>query len=148
MKAKFKSVLPELSVEIGLMAGRTRWRGGPAWLILAVLAVVAAFIGWSTRSNLDGLARAGGQVIAVARTQVVQAVDNGVLAALLVEEGQTVHQGDLLDRMDQSRASAAHQDSKNKVAALRATLARLRAEVLWTPSRISTRAHKPWSAFR
>jgi multidrug efflux pump subunit AcrA (membrane-fusion protein) len=73
--------------------------------------------------------RARGQVIAVERTQMIEATDNGVLAEMYVREGQMVKKGQLLAQLDQSRVMAAYDDSQNKVAALKAALARLRAEV-------------------
>ena len=117
------------------------------WFILAIGVGMVALIIWAAFSHIDQLARARGQVIAVARTQVIQAADNGVLADMKVEEGQMVRKGDLLALMDQSRASAAYDDSRNKVAALKASLARLRAEVygqgLAFPAEL-----EPWPAFR
>lgn len=111
------------------------WTSGPALLIYVLCAAGVAFGIWATQSTIDELARARGQIVTVDRTQVVQAAQDGVLAALLVQEGQTVEQGDLLARLDDTRTRAAHEDSLNKVAALQATLARLRAEVYGEPLR-------------
>lgn len=97
-----------------------------------ILSVGAALLGlgvWSAVSHLDELARARGQLIAVARTQVIQAADGGVLDAILVREGEMVDQGQLLARLDRSRVLASVDDSRAKVAALRAALVRLKAEV-------------------
>lgn len=107
----------------------TRLLSGAPLLILTILAALAAFGLWAATSEIDELVRARGQVIAAARTQVLQAPDNGILAELLVKEGDSVRKGQLLARFDKSRVEAAFDDSRNKVAALRATLARLRAEV-------------------
>jgi multidrug efflux pump subunit AcrA (membrane-fusion protein) len=107
--------------------------GPGGWFIVAVGVGMIALLIWAGLSQIDQLARARGQVIALARTQVIQAADSGVLAEMRVEEGQMVRKGDLLALMDQSRASAAYDDSRNKVAALNATLARLRAEVYGQP---------------
>ncbi|MCW2396599.1 MULTISPECIES: HlyD family efflux transporter periplasmic adaptor subunit [unclassified Sphingobium] len=103
--------------------------GPGGWFIVITGLGIVALLIWASVSQIDQLARARGQVIALARTQVIQAADSGVLAEMKVEEGQMVRKGQLLALMDQSRASAAYDDSRNKVAALKATLARLRAEV-------------------
>ncbi|BBC73857.1 secretion protein [Altererythrobacter sp. B11] len=103
--------------------------GPSGWFIVITALGIIALLVWASVSQIDQLARARGQIIAQARTQVIQAADNGVLAEMRVEEGQMVRKGELLALMDQSRASAAYDDSRNKVAALKATLARLRAEV-------------------
>ena len=80
------------------------------------------------------------QVRAVVRTQVVQAAQDGVLSEMLAREGQTVKKGDVLALLDSTRARAAYEDSVNKVAALNAALARLRAEVYSTPHTSLVRA--------
>lgn len=98
------------------------------WLYLVFLGL-GALVWWAAVAEIQELARAQGQVIAVARTQLIQAADGGVLAKLFVQEGAKVGKGDILAQLDDSRAQAAYADSRAKVAALRATLARLRAEV-------------------
>jgi multidrug efflux pump subunit AcrA (membrane-fusion protein) len=112
---------------------RGRWRGGATRLIVIVLIGIFLFGLWAVYFNIDELARARGQVIAVARTQVIQASQDGVLGEIYVEEGQAVVRGQLLAKMDQDRSLAAVEDSSNKVAALKASLARLRAEVYSQP---------------
>lgn len=107
--------------------------GGGHWLIGAILLSLAILIAWASMARIDELVRARAQVIAAARTQVIQAADSGVLAEVLVREGQFVRRGELLVRFDQARARAAFDDSNNKVAALKASLSRLRAEVYGTP---------------
>ena len=76
---------------------------------------------------MQGLAQ--GQVIASDRTQVIQAVDGGVLRELFVQEGEEVKAGQLLASFEKTRVRAALDDTQGKVMALRITLARLRAEV-------------------
>ena len=116
----------------GLSSSRSRWLSGSAWLIYGVTGGLLAFFFWATQTSIDELARARGQIVTVARTQIVQASQDGVLAEMLVREGQSVNRGAVLVRMDQTRARAAHDDSQNKVAALKASLSRLRAEVYGT----------------
>jgi membrane fusion protein, adhesin transport system len=109
--------------------GETRMFSGAAILIFTILLGLIGFGVWAAIAEIDELVRARGQVIAAARTQILQAPDNGIVAELLVREGDSVRKGQVLVRLDQSRVQAAYDDSRNKVAALRATLARLRAEV-------------------
>lgn len=117
--------------------GPSRFRSarvGPgAWLIAAILVALVVLIAWASFARIDELVRARAQVIAAARTQVIQAADSGVIAEVPVREGQFVKRGQVLVRFDQARARAAFDDSSNKVAALKATLTRLRAEVYGTP---------------
>lgn len=84
---------------------------------------------WAGLTEIDQVKRAQGQVIATDRTQVIQAVDGGVLRELFVQEGQEVKPGQLLASFEKTRVQAALDDTQGKVMALRIALARLRAEV-------------------
>jgi membrane fusion protein, adhesin transport system len=96
------------------------------WVAMAGLVVLTV---WAGMTEIDQVKRAQGQVIASDRTQVIQAVDGGVLRELLVQEGQEVKAGQLLASFEKTRVRAALDDTQGKVMALRITLARLRAEV-------------------
>ncbi|MFN4166489.1 MAG: HlyD family efflux transporter periplasmic adaptor subunit [Ferrovibrio sp.] len=104
-----------------------------SWLILLTGIILAILVLWAAFSELDQIARAQGQVIASARTQVIQSANDGIIEALLVREGERVKKGQILARLDRSQAEAAWRDSRAKVAALKATLARLQAEVFDRP---------------
>ncbi len=108
---------------------------GNRTIILLVFLVTAVLGVWAGYAQLDQIARAPGQVIASARTQVVQSANDGVIEALLVREGERVSKGQILARLDRSQAGAARQDSLGKVAALKAALIRLQAEVFNRPLR-------------
>lgn len=94
-----------------------------------------ALVGWSSVAEIDQVTRAPAQIIAAARTQVIQSPDSGVVTQLHVREGQAVKTGQLLVTLEKERAQAAVADSRGKVAALRITLARLQAEVYGKPLR-------------
>lgn len=90
---------------------------------------IAGFLIWANWAELDQITRANGQVIASSRNQVIQAPDGGVLAALPVREGAQVKRGELLARFDKTRTEAGYLESAAKAAALKATVARLNAEI-------------------
>lgn len=96
------------------------------WVAMAGLVLLTV---WAGVTEIDQVKRAQGQVIASDRTQVIQAVDGGVLRELFVQEGQEVKAGQLLASFEKTRVRAALDDTQGKVMALRITLARLRAEV-------------------
>lgn len=98
-------------------------------VVWAMVGVVLAFVLWAAWAELDQLTRGGGQVIASSHTQVVQAVDGGILGQLRVREGAVVQRGQLLALLEPAKAEAAHQETAARAAALRANIARLRAEV-------------------
>lgn len=101
-----------------------------AWLVAASLFAVAGFIGWASWAEIDQITRAPGHVIASSRNQLVQAPEGGVLRQLLVREGAAVKRGELLATFERTKAEAAYMESAAKVAALKGSVARLRAEVL------------------
>ncbi|MDH0866624.1 HlyD family type I secretion periplasmic adaptor subunit [Mitsuaria sp. GD03876] len=97
------------------------------------MAALGAGLWWAAQAELEQVTRAGGKVMSLSRTQVIQAPDGGVVETLFVHEGDAVRKGDLLVQFDSTKASSALADSSEKNAALNASLARLRAETLGTP---------------
>jgi len=90
---------------------------------------IAGFLIWANWAELDQITRASGQVIASSRNQVIQAPDGGILAAIPVHEGAQVKRGEVLARFDKARSEASYLESAAKAAALKATVARLNAEI-------------------
>ena len=95
---------------------------------LALLGL-GAFIGWAMWFEIDEVARATGEVVATSRVQVIQAVDGGVLAELLVREGDRVEPGQVLARLNQTRVGASVGETEARLFALQAKTIRLQAEV-------------------
>lgn len=87
------------------------------------------FIIWAAVFEIDQSVRASGSIIPGDRTQIIQAVDGGVLAEILVQEGESVVAGQLLVVLEKKRINATFEESRSKVAALSAALVRTRAEV-------------------
>jgi multidrug efflux pump subunit AcrA (membrane-fusion protein) len=106
----------------------------PLWITFGTLIlIIVPFIVWSYNSNIDQISHAQGQVIATAKTQEIQAAIDGVVDQIYVKEGDQVKKGDNLILLDKSQAQAAYSNSKAKVAALKVTLSRLKAEVYAKP---------------
>ncbi|MES2979827.1 MAG: HlyD family type I secretion periplasmic adaptor subunit [Pseudomonadota bacterium] len=104
--------------------------GSARILLWGSLLVIGGFVAWANWAELDQITRATGQVIASSRNQVIQSPDGGVLAVLPVREGALVKKGELLARFEKARSEAGYLESAAKAAALRATVARLSAEIL------------------
>ena len=96
---------------------------------ISLLALIC-FLVWASQAELEQITRAPGQIIASGRTQVIQASDGGVLQALLVKEGDTVERGQVLALLDRQKLHAAYQETRSRELALRATVARLNAEIV------------------
>lgn len=115
--------------EIGDLAPPRRAR----WTLRVLMLGLIALIVWAAFGKVDQVTRAPAQIIAAARTQVIQSPDGGVVTALHVHEGDVVRAGEVLVTLQKERANAAVTESRGKVAALRITLARLEAEVYGKP---------------
>lgn len=86
------------------------------------------FLTWASLSEMDQTVRSNGQLIAVARNQIIQAADGGVLKQLWVSEGQQVRAGQTLANLETTRSEASYLEIKAKLNALEAGLARAKAE--------------------
>ena len=68
-------------------------------LIASVLLIIG-FGGWAVMAQLSGAIIASGQIEVDQNRQIVQHPDGGVVAEILVDEGDTVQNGDVLIRLD------------------------------------------------
>lgn len=107
--------------------GRTRI------IIWGALFGIIVLLVWAYFAQIDQVTRATGTVIASARTQDIQAVEGGVLTDILVKEGDEVTKGQLVVTLEEERAQAAVANSDSKIAALKAKIARLEAEIYERP---------------
>jgi len=94
------------------------------------LLVIAVFIGWSAWAEVDEVTRGEGQVVPLSRMQTIQSLDGGILAELMVRRGDRVERGQLLVRLDDTQFRSAYLEIASQIAVLRASIARLKAEVL------------------
>lgn len=109
-------------------------RLNPLWIVFgSLLIVIVPFFTWASVAKIDQISHAQGQVIASAKTQEIQSANDGVIEKLYVREGQHVKKDEPLIILEKSQAQAAYDDSRAKVAALRAALVRLRSEVYGKP---------------
>ena len=114
-------------------AAEEPWRS--RWVLRGIVLALAILLLWAAWAEIDQVTRAPAQLIASSRTQLVQSVDGGVVTELHVAEGDVVKAGQLLATLEKSRAGAAVDDTRAKVAALKITLTRLQAEVYEKPLR-------------
>lgn len=115
--------LPDLHA--ALLAER---HGGATAVLLTIAAVVVTALVWSMVGRLDEITTGHGRVIPVSREQVIQSIEPGVLAELLVREGDSVTRGQVLMRIDDARSGAHFREIRERVLALSAQAARLTAE--------------------
>lgn len=101
-------------------ASRIIWLTGILCLLLAV---------WAWFGILDEVSTGTGKVIPSSREQVLQSLDGGILAELMVHEGDQVQAGQVLARMDPTRSESNVGESAARYRASLASSQRLTAEV-------------------
>ena len=106
---------------------RARW-----FLYMVLLAVIALLI-WACFAPIDEVTRGAGRVIPSSQLQRVQTYDGGVVQEILVREGESVEQGQVLMRIDPTRYLANFRENRSQVLSLQARAERLRALVSGTP---------------
>jgi adhesin transport system membrane fusion protein len=102
-------------------------RGG-RYILWVVLILFAMFIIWAYFSEIEKVTRGHGKVIPSRQIQVVQNLEGGILAEILVDIGDIVEKGQLLLKIDDTRFSAPYRESRFRYLALKAKVARLKAE--------------------
>jgi multidrug efflux pump subunit AcrA (membrane-fusion protein) len=68
--------------------------------LIASVFLIIDFGGWAVMAQLSGAIIASGQIEVDQNRQIVQHPDGGVVAEILVDEGDTVNNGDVLLRLD------------------------------------------------
>lgn len=89
---------------------------------------VMAFIVWAQLTVLDKVVRGIGRVVPQAQNQMVQHFEGGIIAEILVQEGDAVKKGDVLLRIDNSFSRAELQSARLETRARKLRAARLSAE--------------------
>ncbi|TDP87981.1 adhesin transport system membrane fusion protein [Aquabacterium commune] len=96
-------------------------------LVRSALLVVVLLIVWASFAKVDEVTKGEAKVIPSKQLQVIQSLDGGVVSEILVKEGQVVEAGQLLLKIDETRATSGVRESAAQVFSLRVKLARLKA---------------------
>ncbi len=103
------------------------------WGLYSSVLVMLVFVLWAAWAQLEEVTTGSGKVIPSSREQIIQSLESGVLAEIMVSEGDTVEADQALLRIDDVRQGASVKEGQSKVDALLAAAARLRAEALGGP---------------
>ncbi len=96
-------------------------------IVRAAVLMVVVLLVWASLAHVQEVTRGEGKVIPSKQLQIVQSLDGGVVSEILVREGQVVDAGQLLLKIDETRATSGVRESAAQGFALRARQARLRA---------------------
>jgi multidrug efflux pump subunit AcrA (membrane-fusion protein) len=97
------------------------------FVLVAVVGLVA-FFGWAGSTSIEQVTKATGKVIPAVQNQNVQHMEGGIIAEILVHEGDQVQAGDPLVRVVNSFNVAELQQNQVDLAAETIRSARLAAE--------------------
>lgn len=96
-------------------------------IVRSAVASLAVLLVWASVARVDEVTRGEGRVVPSRQLQVVQSLDGGVVSEILVREGEVVEAGQLLLKIDETRATSGVRENAAQGFALRARQARLRA---------------------
>ncbi|CDX46530.1 HlyD family type I secretion membrane fusion protein [Mesorhizobium sp. ORS 3359] len=103
---------------------------GPVWVgLLIIVAFFGVFGGWAAMAPLDGAVLADAIVKVEGNRKSVQHFDGGTVKEIRVKDGDIVKAGDVLVVLDDTRARSEFNLYSQQYALLRATDARIRAEL-------------------
>jgi membrane fusion protein, adhesin transport system len=105
---------------------RSRRPSAVIWVIGLSLVV---FVAWAAVAWVDEIVRAPGTVVSSSRPQIIQNLEGGILAELMVSEGDTVEPGQVLGRLQSTQYQSAVDDFSDQIAALEIRKLRIEAEM-------------------
>ncbi|UWQ63047.1 HlyD family type I secretion periplasmic adaptor subunit [Leisingera caerulea] len=112
------------------MSGDGTWSARRPLIIglIALVVLVGGFGSWSVLSSISGAVVASGRIEVDRNRQVVQHLDGGIVAEILVDEGDTVQEGDTLIRLDANELTSQLVITEGQLFELMARRGRLEAE--------------------
>lgn len=102
-------------------------------VLMLIAAVFTGIIVWAYFARVEEITRGEGRVIPSSREQVIQSLEGGILEQMNVKEGDVVEAGQVLLKIDPTRAGASYREAQSKALALKGQLARLRSEAYGQP---------------
>ena len=106
---------------------------GSKLVLYLILGVVVSGLVWASYARVEEITQAEARIISMSREQVIQSLEGGILAHMYVREGAVVEKGEVLLKIDPTRARSSYREALSKVIGLRASITRLRAEAYQTP---------------
>jgi len=97
-------------------------------LLITVGVIIIAFLVWADNAVLDIVTRGQGKVIPSSQVQVIQNLEGGIMAGILVQEGDIVDKDQVLCRIDNTTAQSNYDDLRKRYLSGTAAVARLLAE--------------------
>ncbi|HET8695005.1 MAG TPA: biotin/lipoyl-binding protein, partial [Aquabacterium sp.] len=87
-------------------------------LVRSAVVVITLLLIWAALAPIDEVTKGEAKVIPSKHLQVIQSLDGGVVSEILVKEGQEVEPGQLLLKIDETRATSGVRESAAQTFAL------------------------------
>lgn len=97
-------------------------------LMVVLITFILLFFFWASYAELDEVTRGDGQVIPSQKIQVIQNLEGGIIAEILVKEGQIVEKGQILLKIDDNNFESTFMESRLRYLEMLAKSSRLKAE--------------------
>jgi adhesin transport system membrane fusion protein len=106
---------------------------GSRLILQLIAAVLIGGLVWAYFARVEEITLGEAKIISKSREQVIQSLEGGILAEMNVREGDIVEKGQILLKIDPTRAQASYREALSKVIGLKASITRLRAEAYQQP---------------
>ena len=111
-------------------------------LLWSIIALLFIFVLWAAFAEIDEVTSGTGKIIPSSRIQVIQHHEGGIVKKVLVREGESVKQGQILMEIDNTQFGSTFREGSLKAASLHARIARLNAEANNIPFKIDPEIEK------
>jgi membrane fusion protein, adhesin transport system len=101
-------------------------------LLVTIAVILVTFLVWADNAVLDIVTRGQGKVIPSSQVQVIQNLEGGIMADILVSEGDLVEKDQVLLRIDNTTAQSNYDDLHSRYLSGLAAITRLEAEIAGT----------------
>ncbi len=101
-------------------------------LLVTIAVILVVFVVWADNAVLDIVTRGQGKVIPSSQVQVIQNLEGGIMAGILVHEGDLVDKDQVLLRIDNTTAQSNYDDLHSRYLSGIAAATRLEAEIAGT----------------
>ena len=98
--------------------------------LLLAIATIGIFFAWASLNEIDQFVRGYGRIIPASEKKLIQHLEGGIVAEILVHEGQQVEHGDQLFVIRNQDAASQAEEMRIRIRAARLRLKRLQAELV------------------
>lgn len=106
---------------------------GSKLVLYLIAAVLVIGVVWAYFARVEEITLGEAKIISLSREQVIQSLEGGILLEMSVREGAVVEKGQVLLKIDPTRAESSYREVLSKVIGLKASISRLRSEAYSQP---------------